>query len=164
MMQFIIMLLMMLSQVPIALANPSEMQNLKGIVKASSMVEGEFFWIKGKVGEGRYYFTNPDGQQCSITVALVVGSKAEASIGIHSGTNIVIDVLNEQLSQDIQQGQPITSEAWQIGTTQNIEHADAIIKTGLNPEDGFIINSRPRWRSWWFDNVPQKVCQTYSNP
>ncbi|WP_243694210.1 hypothetical protein [Vibrio viridaestus] len=132
-------------------------QLIKGVLTVSTMTEGQLMWVKGRVGEGEYRYTDNKGSTCVLLVPVVVGSKENAGIHIGETKGLEILVESEKLNDALIEGQRIVSNEWQFDSS-NVD-PDGKIVAGIKSNEGFILNSRRRWISWLLDKQPDIRCE-----
>ena len=139
-----------------SIASPS---GTLGTLTVDNMMQGEFLWLKGRVGEGRYTFIHQDKRTCTINVAVAVGNISESNLGISETKGLTIVVVSQQLNDALIQGKRITSEDWHLTTQKNDDSIDGLIINGVTPKEGFVLNSKRRWISWFMGDKNSPVCR-----
>ncbi|WED27610.1 hypothetical protein L3V77_05075 [Vibrio sp. DW001] len=145
-----------------AIAQATELESLPegtmGILTVENMTEGQLFWMKGRVGEGKYTSVDAQNRHCSMTVPIAIGGFADTRLGVHSVQGLTIAITNQELSDALMSGQRIHSEDWVIRAAMEAEPADGYIISGIETTEQFILNSRRRWISWLLDDTPRLTC------
>lgn len=129
-----------------------------GTISIESMTQGKLLWLNGRVGEARYHYTLKNQLECIKKVPVAVGRFAKADIGISTTQGLTIIVLSQQLNDALIQGTSIHSDEWKFTTQKGNEDADGLIVEGIRSDEGFILNSRRKWISWFLGSKPQPKC------
>ncbi len=64
-----------------------------GVVTAETMTQGELLWLKGRVGDAAYIVRLEDGNTCTMTLPVAIGSIADdsdSSIGVETTKGFTI--------------------------------------------------------------------------
>lgn len=129
-----------------------------GILTVDNMTQGQLLWLKGRVGEASYTFTRQDERTCIVKVPVAVGSISEPDLGISETKGLTIVVVSQQLNDALMQGERINSEDWRFTTLEDDDNVDGLIASGISLREGFILNSKRRWGSWFMGNKQSPVC------
>lgn len=127
-----------------------------GHLTVDSMTQGQLIWLKGRVGEGVYTFTDPRSRVCSIKVPVAIGSVSDSSLGFSQTNGLSIAVISDQLNKALLSGERINSQDWHFSMRHGEVNADALIVYGISDKEGFALNSKRKWISW-FTNEKQGV-------
>lgn len=122
-----------------------------GVVTAETMTQGELLWLKGRVGDAAYIVRLEDGNTCTMTLPVAIGSIADdsdSSIGVETTKGFTIAIMTEKLSNALLQGERINSKDWQFDSTLHSSKTDGVVISGISGKEGFVLNSRRRWISW----------------
>lgn len=128
-----------------------------GTLTVESMTQGQLLWLKGRVAEASYTFTDQNRASCKVKIPVAIGGMSEPDIGISNTPGLTIVVLSQQLNDALIQGKPISSEDWRFTTQLNSE-GDGLIVSGIKPNEHFVLNSRKRWISWFMSEKPVATC------
>ncbi len=129
-----------------------------GILVVKNMKEGRLMWLKGRVGEGKYTRIDEKGRHCTLEVPIAIGAFSDVQIGVRSSDGISIVITNSELSEKLVSGDRINSSDWVFGQSESASNSDGYILSGLEPSEGFVLNSRRRWVSWLLDDKSSEVC------
>ncbi|MGF1910749.1 hypothetical protein L4C38_15025 [Vibrio kasasachensis] len=129
-----------------------------GVVSVDSMTQGQLFWLKGRIGEARYTTTTENMDTCTILVPVVVGNIADSGLGIENTEGLTIVVMSQQLNDALMQGERIRQQDWHFTTRKNDTKTDGLIVKGIGAEEGFVLNSKRRWFSWFMSDKPKPNC------
>jgi len=133
-------------------------QKIVGILVVKHMTEGRLMWLKGRVGEGKYTRIDEKGRHCTLEVPVAIGAFSEAQISVRSSNGIAIVITNSELSEKLVSGGRINSTDWVFSQNEGVSNSDGYVLSGLEPSEGFVLNSRRRWVSWLLDDKPSEVC------
>ncbi|OAN17799.1 hypothetical protein A3K86_02450 [Photobacterium jeanii] len=129
-----------------------------GVLSVDSMTQGQLLWLKGRVGDAIYSFTHQDGKSCTLKVPVAVGRISEPDLNISQTKGLAIVVVSQRLNDALIQGKRINSEEWHFTTKQYDENIDGLITNGINVKEGFILNSKRKWISWFLKDEQNVVC------
>jgi len=129
-----------------------------GILTADNTTQGQLLWLKGRIADASYTFTRQDDKTCVVKVPVAIGSVAEPDVGITTTKGLTIIVMSQRLNEALLQGQPIDSEDWNFTTQAGNDNFDGRIVDGISPSEGFILNSRRRWISWFMGFKQSPIC------
>jgi hypothetical protein len=139
----------------------------KGFLVVNQMTEGQLLHLKGRVGQGRYSGTDHQERPCSIDLPVAIGSTVDTGIGIHSTDGLKIVVVSQKLNDAIFNRERIVSSDWvfvgysedESKHSKNSDGVDGYIIHGISREEGFVINGRRKWISWFLGEIPSLECQ-----
>lgn len=121
-----------------------------GMVSIPSVTKGSLPFLHGMKGEGRYITFNNKGQRCQVSpLPFIAGGFDGNQIGISSSPNIELAIYSQALSDQLKAGKQITSDEFDVTLEGMSYHGDISIVSGLSLEEGFIINPRKAWSSWF---------------
>ncbi|MGF1788090.1 hypothetical protein L4D00_20030 [Photobacterium swingsii] len=129
-----------------------------GTLSVDNMTQGQLLWLNGRVGDAIYSFTLQDGKACTLRVPIAVGRISEPDLGISETQGLAIVVISQRLNDALIQGKRITSEKWHFTTKAYDENADGLITNGISLEEGFVLNSKRKWISWFLGDEQNVVC------
>ncbi|KWT99234.1 hypothetical protein [Vibrio toranzoniae] len=129
-----------------------------GTLTIDTMTQGQLLWLNGRVGEANYIFTRQDEKICTVQVPVAVGSIAEPDLGISKTKGLTIVVVSQRLNDALIQGKRVNSKDWRFTTKEYNGNVDGLIVNGINLEEGFILNSKRKWVSWFLGDKPSVVC------
>ncbi len=129
-----------------------------GTLSVDNMTQGKLLWLNGRIGEASYEYRLTNQLTCIIKVPVAVGRFAEPDIGISSTRGLTIIVLSQRLNDALIQGTSINREDWAFTTQKGDERADGLIVDGIEDNEGFVLNSRRKWISWFLDSRQQPEC------
>ncbi|WP_076589154.1 hypothetical protein [Vibrio ostreicida] len=130
-----------------------------GVLTVDNMRQGQLFRLNGRVGEANYTFTHQDKKTCSVKVPVAVGSLSEANLGITKTKGLTIVVLSQRLNKALIQGKRVMSIDWHFARQAEADNVDGLIVSGISPNEGFVLNSRRRWISWFLGKSQSAVCR-----
>lgn len=130
-----------------------------GTLTLDNMTQGQLLWLKGRVGEANYIFTRQDEKICSVKVPVAVGSLSEPGLGFSETTGLRIFVVSRRLNDALIEGERISSRDWRFSTKENVPNTDGLIARGISLKEGFVLNSKRKWVSWFLKEKPSVVCQ-----
>lgn len=130
-----------------------------GLLQVDRLTQGELLWMQGRVGEGVYTTLNPAGQHCAIKVPVAVGRVEKSGVGIASVSGLSIIVMNPQLSAALISGERVRSDEWSFAWGVSQRAADGYVIGGIGEHEGFVLNSKRRWISWFLQEKPALQCQ-----
>lgn len=139
-------------------ASTASLSDSFGILTVNKMTQGQFFWLKGRVGEASYTFTRQDTKTCTLNVAVAVGSISKSNLSISETKGLTIVIVNQKLNNALIQGERIKSQDWFLTTQKYNDKIDGVIINGITPKEGFILNSKRRWLSWFMGNKNNPIC------
>ncbi|WP_261883923.1 hypothetical protein [Vibrio pelagius] len=134
-----------------------------GTLSVDKMTQGQLFWLKGRVGGAIYSFTRQDGKACTLKVPIAVGRISESNFGISETEGLNIVVMSQRLNNALLQGKRISSEEWHFTTKAYSEDIDGFIVNGIGSEEGFVLNSKRRWISWFLGDSQNLDCHSSSS-
>ncbi|EMQ2877933.1 hypothetical protein V9N52_003228 [Vibrio navarrensis] len=128
-------------------------QGAFGVVSVGKMNQGELFWLRGRVGDGRYTHVNKQGQHCTLSVPVAVGQVTDSGLGIEEAAGLSIIVMSDKLNHALLSGERIISDQWQFvfwprEGAEEIPQVDGYIVQGIEVKESFVLNSKRRWVSW----------------
>lgn len=130
-----------------------------GILQVDHLTQGELLWLQGRVGEGVYTTTNQAGQHCSIKVPVAVGQIEKSGLGIDTVTGLTIIVMSPTLSTALINGERVRSDEWRFSAQRDNRSVDGYITEGIKESEGFVLNSKRRWISWFLEDKAELQCQ-----
>jgi hypothetical protein len=141
--------------------------SIKGVLTVNQMMEGQLLRLKGRVGQGHYIGIDYRDRYCSIELPVAIGSTTDTNIGIRTTDGVKIVVTSQKLSDAILRGERIVSSDWVFrssveGISIHAENgflADGYIIHGIGTEEGFVVNARRKWISWFLGGKPMLWCQ-----
>ncbi|WP_425667315.1 hypothetical protein ACPUEJ_15430 [Vibrio tubiashii] len=157
-MKNVIKLLFLCSASAVAVASQEVPSNSLGVIVADQMTQGQLVWLKGRVGNAIYRFSDPDGRDCNMELPVAIGSVSDSGLGISETKGFTLYVVSEQLNQAIQHGQRINSKNWRFSLNASDSPIDGFITGGIGADEGFILNSKIRWVSWLMGEEPKIEC------
>jgi len=129
-----------------------------GVVVAEKMAQGQLLWLKGRVGNATYSHLTQDGSTCSVELPVAVGGISDSGLGIDETKGLEIYVMSERLNRAILQGERINSENWHFSSNSKDTDLDGYIRRGIAADEGFILNSKRRWISWFMEEGKKLGC------
>lgn len=132
--------------------------NTFGILTIDKMTQGQLLWLKGRVGEANYTFTNQNEATCTLKVSVAVGSISEPDFGINETKGLTIVVVSQQLNDALIEGKRVDSKNWNFTVKEDDDKVDGQIVDGINLKEGFVLNSKRRWVSWLMGNKHSPIC------
>ncbi|EGR0393243.1 hypothetical protein OC506_09180 [Vibrio vulnificus] len=135
----------------------------KGILSVEKMTEGQFFWLRGRVGEGRYTRFDELGRHCSYEIPVVAGAMADAGFSVNTVSGMFVIVMSQRLNDALLAGERISSTNWRFSVSSNElssseQGIDGYIVEGASPDEYFILNSKRRWISWLSGDKRSETC------
>ncbi|MCA3901387.1 hypothetical protein JKP31_08745 [Vibrio vulnificus] len=135
----------------------------KGILSVEKMTEGQFFWLRGRVGEGRYTRFDEFGRHCSYQIPVVAGAMADAGFSVNTVSGMFVIVMSQRLNDALLAGERISSAHWRFVVLPNElssseQVMDGYIVEGVLPDEHFILNSKRRWISWLGGDKRSETC------
>ncbi|HAS6052437.1 hypothetical protein ABRZ58_09185 [Vibrio vulnificus] len=135
----------------------------KGILSVEKMTEGQFFWLRGRVGEGRYTRFDEFGRHCSYQIPIVAGAMADAGFSVNTVSGMFVIVMSQRLNDALLAGERISSAHWRFVVLPNElssseQVMDGYIVEGVLPDEHFILNSKRRWISWLAGDKRSETC------
>ncbi|HAU8250048.1 TPA: hypothetical protein I7148_01995 [Vibrio vulnificus] len=135
----------------------------KGILSVEKMTEGQFFWLRGRVGEGRYTRFDEFGRHCSYQIPVVAGAMADAGFSVNTVSGMFVIVMSQRLNDALLAGERISSAHWRFVVLPNElssseQVMDGYIVEGVLPDEHFILNSKRRWISWLAGDKRSETC------
>lgn len=135
----------------------------KGILSVEKMTEGQFFWLRGRVGEGRYTRFDEFGRHCSYQIPVVAGAMADAGFSVNTVSGVFVIVMSQRLNDALLAGERISSAHWRFVVLPNElssseQVMDGYIVEGVLPDEHFILNSKRRWISWLAGDKRSETC------
>ncbi|HFQ5431514.1 TPA: hypothetical protein ACGVBV_001934 [Vibrio vulnificus] len=135
----------------------------KGILSVEKMTEGQFFWLRGRVGEGRYTRFDEFGRHCSYQIPVVAGAMADAGFSVNTVSGMFVIVMSQRLNDALLAGERISSAHWRFVVLPNELSSsekvmDGYIVEGVLPDEHFILNSKRRWISWLAGDKRSETC------
>ncbi|MCF4172383.1 hypothetical protein [Vibrio sp. McD22-P3] len=131
-----------------------------GTLSVDNMIQGQFLWLNGRVGDAIYSFTLQDGQACTLKLPVALGRISEPDFGISETEGLAIVVMSQRLNDALLQGKRINSEEWHFTTDTYDEKIDGLIINGVSFEEGFVLNSKRKWISWFLRDERNVVCHS----
>jgi len=158
-MKYLIILNLLLSFISVP-SNASTLNpvDMFGTLTVDSMTEGTLLWLNGRVGEADYDYINEGGRECTLKIPVAVGRISSPDLGINKTTGITIIVVSQRLNDALIKGERINSEEWNFTIKEDDKNADGLIAHGIRSDEGFILNSKRRWVSWFLGDKPNLVC------
>ncbi|MEZ9230976.1 hypothetical protein AB4259_07840 [Vibrio amylolyticus] len=138
-----------------AMAYPSK---AVGILTVETMTQGQLIWLKGRVGEGVYTFTEIGGRRCSLKIPVAIGSISDSSIGFSQSNGLTIAVISARLNKALIGGKRLNHQDWHFTRQHGEKNADALIVSGINEDEGFVLNSKRKWLSWFTGEKREVKC------
>lgn len=157
-MKNVIKLLFLCSASAVAVASQQVPSNSLGVIVADQMTQGQLVWLKGRVGNAIYRFSDPDGRDCTMELPVAIGSVSDSGLGFSETKGFTLYVVSEKLNHAIQRGQRINSEKWRFSPNVSDSPIDGFIAGGISKDEGFILNSKRRWISWLMGEEPKLEC------
>ncbi|EJV9310107.1 hypothetical protein [Vibrio vulnificus] len=135
----------------------------KGILSVEKMTEGQFFWLRGRIGEGRYTRFDEFGRHCSYQIPVVAGAMADAGFSVNTVSGMFVIVMSQRLNDALLAGERISSAHWRFVVLPNElssseQVMDGYIVEGVLPDEHFILNSKRRWISWLAGDKRSEMC------
>ncbi|HAS6220209.1 TPA: hypothetical protein I7183_12135 [Vibrio vulnificus] len=135
----------------------------KGILSVEKMTEGQFFGLRGRVGEGRYTRFDEFGRHCSYQIPIVAGAMADAGFSVNTVSGMFVIVMSQRLNDALLAGERISSAHWRFVVLPNElssseQVMDGYIVEGVLPDEHFILNSKRRWISWLAGDKRSETC------
>lgn len=135
----------------------------KGILSVEKMTEGQFFWLRGRIGEGRYTRFDEFGRHCSYQIPVVAGAMADAGFSVNTVSGMFVIVMSQRLNDALLAGERISSAHWRFVVLPNElssseQVMDGYIVEGVLPDEHFILNSKRRWISWLAGDKRSETC------
>ncbi|MEZ8724348.1 hypothetical protein AB6D66_25100 [Vibrio pomeroyi] len=131
-----------------------------GTLSVDNMTQGQLLWLNGRIGDAIYSFTLQDGKECTLKVPVAVGRISEPDFGISETEGLAIVVMSQRLNDALLQGKRINSEEWRFTTKTYDENIDGLIINGISFEEGFVLNSKRKWISWFLRDEQNVVCHS----
>lgn len=142
-----------------SLVSPSTVSTPEfGTLTIEQMTQGQLLWLKGRVGEGSYTFTDQNQQDCSVKVPVAIGGFAQPDLAVKTTKGLTIVVVSQQLNDAILQGERINSKEWRFSKQLGNGDIDGIIANGIEISEGFVLNSKRRWISWFMGDKTSLTC------
>jgi hypothetical protein len=112
-----------------------------GVVLIDAPREATLLQLRGMAGLGIVILRSEDSRDClTLPLRFVAGDFGGDSISAHSARPIRLIIRSARVARALARGDDVVSDMYRVGTADDDQDTDIIVKSGLSEGHGFVLN------------------------